>query len=276
MMLTDLIPKIEKTYGILPGRENRAMAGLSMGEMQTFLTTLSNMDKFTYIGGFSGSCSGRGGAFDPKTSCNGAFGGPVYFYRDLIYNTPTGSLKYIEGSSGVLTYNNTIIGEGRAGPTSNQHFRNNLIFAQGAFDPVFGVTTSTNYSSSDYNGFRPNSNVEDSFEWSSPPFEKTADYEHAPLTRHFKTLKEYSEATGQDKHSVLVDYNVFEKVTMPDRTDPQRVYDPSGFNFELRPGSAAVDAGIVLPNINDGYTGRAPDLGAYESGKHVPHYGPRP
>src|SRR5580700_9584712 len=55
MMLTDLIPKIEKTYGILPGRENRAMAGLSMGEMQTFLTTLSNMDKFTYIGGFSGS-----------------------------------------------------------------------------------------------------------------------------------------------------------------------------------------------------------------------------
>jgi hypothetical protein len=50
------------------------------------------------------------------------FGGPVYFYQNLIYNTPTGSLKYIEESAGVLTYNNTIIGEGRAGPASNETF----------------------------------------------------------------------------------------------------------------------------------------------------------
>lgn len=72
MMLTDLIPTIEKTYRVAPGRENRAMAGLSMGGMQTFLTTLSNLDKFAYIGGFSGSSGGRGG-FDPKTSNNGVF-----------------------------------------------------------------------------------------------------------------------------------------------------------------------------------------------------------
>jgi enterochelin esterase-like enzyme len=72
MMLTDLIPMVEKTYRALPGRENRAMAGLSMGGMQTFLTTLPNLDKFAYIGGFSGSTGGRGG-FDPKTSNNGVF-----------------------------------------------------------------------------------------------------------------------------------------------------------------------------------------------------------
>jgi enterochelin esterase-like enzyme len=58
MMLTDLIPTIERTYRVLPGRENRAMAGLSMGGMQSFLTTLSNLHKFTWIGGFSGSCDG--------------------------------------------------------------------------------------------------------------------------------------------------------------------------------------------------------------------------
>jgi enterochelin esterase family protein len=73
MMLTDLIPMIEKTYRVLPGRENRAMAGLSMGGMQTFLTTLAHLDKFAYIGGFSGSTGGRGGTFDPKTSNNGVF-----------------------------------------------------------------------------------------------------------------------------------------------------------------------------------------------------------
>jgi enterochelin esterase family protein len=72
MMLTDLVPMIERTYRVLPGRENRAMAGLSMGGMQTFLTTLANLDKFAYIGGFSGSTGGRGG-FDPKTSSNGVF-----------------------------------------------------------------------------------------------------------------------------------------------------------------------------------------------------------
>jgi enterochelin esterase family protein len=73
MMLSDLIPMIEKTYRVLPGRENRAMAGLSMGGMQTFMTALSNLDKFAYIGGFSGSTGGFGGIFDPKTSNNGVF-----------------------------------------------------------------------------------------------------------------------------------------------------------------------------------------------------------
>ncbi len=83
MMLTDLIPMIEKTYRVRPGRENRAMAGLSMGGMQTFLTALANLDKFAYIGGFSGSCGGRGGTFDPKTTCGGAFADPAAFNKKV-------------------------------------------------------------------------------------------------------------------------------------------------------------------------------------------------
>ncbi|MBI4890624.1 MAG: esterase [Acidobacteria bacterium] len=83
MMLTDLIPMIEKTYRVMPGRENRAMAGLSMGGMQTFLTTLSHLDQFAYIGGFSGSTGGRGGAFDPKTSNNGVFADAAAFNRKV-------------------------------------------------------------------------------------------------------------------------------------------------------------------------------------------------
>jgi enterochelin esterase family protein len=54
MMIGDLIPMIEKTYRALPGRENRAMAGLSMGGMQTHNTTMANLDKFAYIGLLSG------------------------------------------------------------------------------------------------------------------------------------------------------------------------------------------------------------------------------
>ena len=82
MMFTDLVPMIERTYRVRPGKENRAMAGLSMGGAQTFTTVLGNLDKFAYLGGFSGSCGGfgRGGAtFDPKTTCNGAFADAAAF-----------------------------------------------------------------------------------------------------------------------------------------------------------------------------------------------------
>jgi enterochelin esterase family protein len=79
MMFTDLVPTIEHTYRVRPGRENRAMAGLSMGGAQTFDTALTHLDKFAYIGGFSGNCAGfgRGNAPDVKTVCGGAFADPA-------------------------------------------------------------------------------------------------------------------------------------------------------------------------------------------------------
>ena len=80
MMLTDLIPMVERTFRVAPGREMRAMAGLSMGGMQTFTTGLANLDKFAYIGGFSGSSGGRGG-FDQKTSNGGVFADAAAFNR---------------------------------------------------------------------------------------------------------------------------------------------------------------------------------------------------
>jgi enterochelin esterase-like enzyme len=82
MMFTDLVPMIERTYRVRPGKANRAMAGLSMGGAQTFATTLTNLDKFAYIGGFSGNCAGFGrgnDAPDMKAICGGAFADPAAF-----------------------------------------------------------------------------------------------------------------------------------------------------------------------------------------------------
>ena len=56
----------------------------------------------------------------------------------------------------------------------------------------------------------------------------------------------------------------------------QRLYKAEDLDFRLKPGSAAVDRGIALPNITDGFTGQAPDLGALEVGQPMPVYGPRP
>ncbi len=47
------------------------------------------------------------------------------------------------------------------------------------------------------------------------------------------------------------------------QSDPQ-LTDPGSANFTLRAGSPAINAGVVLSGINDGYSGSAPDLGAFE------------
>ena len=210
-------------------------------------------------------------------SAQPTFGGPLYFYENLMYdNTTGGPLKLIDTPAGVLVYQNTLFGQGRLmGPASNVHFLNNLILGDGWADPVFNLRTYTNYSTSDYNGFRPNPNVNDAFEWTSPAFGVAADFQGKLVARTFKLLKEYSEATGQDQHSVLVDYDIFQNAKMPDKSDPQHLYSPEDFDFRLKPGSAAIDRGVLIPTINDDFTGRAPDLGAYELDRALPHYGPR-
>ncbi|MCF0202109.1 MAG: acetyl xylan esterase [Bacteroidaceae bacterium] len=58
IMLTELIPYIDKTFRTLSDREHRAMAGLSWGGHETFQTALPNLDKFSHIGSFSGALFG--------------------------------------------------------------------------------------------------------------------------------------------------------------------------------------------------------------------------
>ncbi|MBN2319486.1 MAG: esterase [Acidobacteria bacterium] len=77
-----LIPFIDSTFRTQPDRNHRAMAGLSMGGMQTFQITLNHLDLFSCIGGFSGAdgslvLSGR--SLDPKTAYNGVFSDPAAF-----------------------------------------------------------------------------------------------------------------------------------------------------------------------------------------------------
>ena len=212
-----------------------------------------------------------------------ALGGPVYWIRNIAYNLPGGSTRLTSGSMGVIFYNNTILSE-TAGNPQNTHWRNNLMLGQNSSPMIFSVTTNTNYTSSDYNGFRPNPGAAMSFRWNSPPFTVAMDPLGPGLqpnleTRDFATLAQYSQATGQDRHSILVDYDIFMNVRRLDAQDIpslQKLYKAEDFDFRLKSGSAAVDRGIVLPNVTDGFSGTAPDLGALEVGAAVPRYGPRP
>ena len=207
------------------------------------------------------------------------FGGPAYYIRNVIYNTPV-ALKFIN-PAGVIVYHNTFIAENRtAQQVSNAHFRNNLFLGTNVQAGITSLGGPTSYSTYDYDGFRPNPGASTQYQWASPKPGELRGYEAGQsIAARFKTLSELSSATSQETHGVELDYDIFENVRPPNpppnSSVPGRVYNAADLDFRLRAGSKAVDAGVKLPNINDDFAGRAPDLGAYELGKPVPVYGPR-
>jgi enterochelin esterase family protein len=81
-----LIPFVDSTFRTMPDRDHRAMAGLSMGGMQTFQVTLNHLDLFSYIGGFSGAAGAQmlgEQKWDAKTAYNGVFADPAAFAKKV-------------------------------------------------------------------------------------------------------------------------------------------------------------------------------------------------
>lgn len=206
------------------------------------------------------------------------FGGPAYFIGNLLYHVPSGvSFKFSAKPAGLLVYHNTIIGEQVArDPSSNMHFRNNLFL--GRDTPDRGIMTwanATAANSSDYNGFRPNAGVDKQFTWLRPRPGQALYEPAASDWRTFATLAEFRSATGQEQHGIEIDFDDFENLAPPNPAQRHAVYHAVDLNFRLRETARAVDAGVVIPTVNDNFTGRAPDLGALEFGAPQATYGPR-
>ncbi|MEP7362839.1 MAG: hypothetical protein ABI972_06255 [Acidobacteriota bacterium] len=218
-------------------------------------------------------------AFHGGYSSQPVFGGPVYFIRNLLYHVQSGvSFKLDARPAGLLMYHNTLIGEQAVrSPNGNVHWRNNLFLGRDL--PDRGIMTWANATttySSDYNGYRPSKSVERQYSWLGPAKPGQPLYYNKPEDwKFFRTLAEVHAATGQEQHGVELDFDIFEDLKQPDATKMHAVYHSMDLNFQLKAGSKAVDAGQILPTINDGFTGRGPDLGALELGKPVPRYGPR-
>jgi enterochelin esterase-like enzyme len=81
VMTQDLISTIDSQFRTLTDRDHRAMAGLSWGGHQTFDLVLNNMDKFAWMGAFSGAIFG----LDVKTAYNGIFSRPDEFNKKIHY-----------------------------------------------------------------------------------------------------------------------------------------------------------------------------------------------
>ncbi len=200
------------------------------------------------------------------------YGGPVYLIRNEVYGVTALTFKLHNYCAGILAYHNTVASAGSGFQSfdrwQNGHFRNNLFLGGESVRPpggervAYAMTTGTitDYSTMDYDGFRRNA-PGDLIRW----------YDGRQRVL-YPSLAAFAAATGHERHGVMVDYDVFV------RAEPPRLgvtSDLARYDLRLRAAAPAVDAGIALPNLNDGYAGRAPDLGCYELGVPPPRYGPR-
>ena len=65
ILLNEVMPVVERSYNVGRNRETRAIAGLSMGGAEALYTALNNVDRFAWVGSFSGAFVMWPGASDP-------------------------------------------------------------------------------------------------------------------------------------------------------------------------------------------------------------------
>jgi hypothetical protein len=205
-------------------------------------------------------------------SAQPVFGGPAYFIRNVIYHIPNGfAFKFMAKPAGLYVFHNTIIAENRNTEIfSNAHFRNNLFLGIDAPNrPLMAFPFATAYSTSNYNGYRPNKAGGDQYLWISPPEGEIRDYSLTGKdAQAYKSLSNLAQESGLETNGIELDYDVFIKMQPPDPTKPHAIYHAVDLDFRLNPKGRAVDAGVQLPNINDNFRG-------IEAGDPVPVYGPR-
>lgn len=197
------------------------------------------------------------------------YGGPVYFVGNAIYSVNGSTYKFHNWPAGIYVFHNTSVGRAGAFTSAplwqNAMLYNNLFLGAGS-----GYTMESGSPDPrtrlDYNGWSRNNDDPSSF----IKFTNDGTLSGAAKFR-FGSLKEYYERTGNGEHSLLVDPAIFAGASYP-----QRGIDYGDeVDLRLQPRAVAIDAGVFLPNITRKVTGTRPDLGAFEWGVAVPHYGPR-
>ncbi|TMB09510.1 MAG: hypothetical protein E6J71_27995, partial [Deltaproteobacteria bacterium] len=206
---------------------------------------------------------------DTPLSFQPVYGGPVYALRNVVVNVGDEQLKFHaigttppQEPSGMLVYHNTFVSPGLAlnlqTSATSHHFAiaNNLFVGPSPPGPrVADWSAPIDDGSLDHDGWFPNG---------------TFDFNAAGRWTSFAAMQG---AGVLEAHGVLLAPPIFASGLVP----------PGSFRTTMAPADAtldgasnAVDAGAVLPNLNDTFTGGAPDLGALEVGCPIPLFGVRP
>src|SRR6185503_9491127 len=98
-LLNDVVPYVEKNYRTIAGRQNRAIAGLSMGGQQTLNVGLTNLDKFSHIGVFSSGWFGQDGAANFARNNKALLSDPKINDRIKLFWLATGKDDFVMSST---------------------------------------------------------------------------------------------------------------------------------------------------------------------------------
>jgi hypothetical protein len=192
-------------------------------------------------------------------------GGPLYVFRNALYNLQYSPFKLHNHTSGILLFHNTSVVRGfpfhiePAGETVNDVITRNNLFV-GTRGPALrstGVMIRCDFDSDGYAGYNGPFALWNKRSYPSPQVAKNSTALYA----------------GQGAFYIGLN-GLFESgLSAPD--DLRKNYPPRLNNPRLRQGSGAIDRGVPLANFNDGFSGAAPDLGCCELNAPLPHYGPR-
>lgn len=195
-----------------------------------------------------------------------SLGGPNYFIRNQLYNVAHLAFKLYRNSRGDIILHNTVVkhGDGFNSYTnesiSHALVLNNLFlggqsgnfngFASGYGKVVDLPTLNANNSRLDYNGYGT----------SLSAFKGRID------AQNFNSVDQMQDRTSE-VNGLRVGYDIFAgNVSFP--ASPGTIYP--AVNLSLKANATALDRGLVIPGINDGFNGAAPDLGAIESMPSMP------
>jgi hypothetical protein len=197
--------------------------------------------------------------------------GPWYFIRNQVVGGNM-SFKFRVQDRFVLV-NNTFVNWGSIGNRMHHILtslsRNNLYILAGGRGPVWVAHDCNEPRYCLPNNYAPDWRTDvdyDGFDWGDAP--TAFRWENSKM---FPDLASFAQAVGIERHGIRVRKEaIFANWSIPAAEGRVSPHD-----LTLKLGSNAIDAGAALPNLTGDFVGKAPDLGALESGKSVPDYGPR-
>lgn len=205
--------------------------------------------------------------------------GPWYFIRNQVICQ--GNLFKFRVQDRFVLANNTFVSWGYMDKRMHHILsglsRNNLFISagtrEGAKLPVWlalaNKPNSTDAKATIPDSFEPDWRTDvdfDGFDWAD-----AKDGFRWKSSMSYPDIPAFSAAVGIEKHGVRVKKaEIFERFDIPAEKGRADLQD-----LTLKPGCNAIDAGVRLPNVADNFAGKAPDLGAHESGRPLAHYGPR-
>jgi len=191
------------------------------------------------------------------------YGGPVYIFRNILFNSEISAFKMNRGPSGIVAVHNTSVSENNVFESpdgwQNTYFRNNVFLASRYCFEMFGLVEESidDWDYGAYYSTRGGEAGTEWFKWNNIRYRQVAELQASGILQ---------------ANSIEVAFSDFENAALPDIFPVE--YDASERDFSPVANSAVLDNGDQITHLNKEFVfDGMPDRGAYEFGEEKPQYG---